>query len=441
MEFVPVASKPPASGVDYNRAIMAKNTACLFSIIEGMRQQNFNTHTLNRALGMIKDYAASYVWPQDGELYIDSGGYSIIKGDVHPTAIVRFAQCYNTLLRLEGGAFDRIFSLDIPWNLGFPEMNTRAKIFALNDYALGTARAVLMGSPAALERYSFVWHFKMQTQYEIWEHLYAKHGLNSFIRHRAIGGMVALRGATGIRFSPFIGMAYRCFRDYLDARRFNHPFSLHFLGMYLPYDRFEMALLDELFGRYLKDEAPVQTTVKTTYDSINPSHAARMNKSVPLFDFRGSRLHIHGNLTDAPTGLLQHVYQEEGLVQFVQEEIDRRREGDRIQNINTFGPLNIFSHRQVDLFFEHVVRAHGLAEVFFDEWSLTKVNGRFAEVLKGLSAEHPALFTRSLIASIMQNVAITYEFHRWFVEDRSRGSFHQLMLSNIRQIKFPGRLA
>lgn len=437
MKYAHVASTPSAKGVDYNRAIMAQNNVCLFSIIEGMRQQNFNTHTLNRALGIIMEYAANYVWPHAGEIFIDSGGYSIIRGDVHPTAIPRYIQCYNTLLRLDGGTFDKIFSLDIPWNRGFTEMNTKEKIFAFNDYALGTARDVLMGSPAALERYSFVWHFKMQSQYEIWERLYAKHELNSFIRHRAIGGMVALRGATGIRFSPFIGMSYRCLLDYQDAGRFDHPFSLHYLGMYLPYDRFEMALLDELFRRYLEGEAPVQTT----YDSINPSHAARMNKSVPLFEFRGGNLHVHGNLSDAPAGLLKHVYLEDSLVQFVQEEINRRRVGERIQNINSFGPLNIFSHRQVDLFFEHVVKKHGLAEVFSDEWSLTKINGRFNEILKRLSAEHPALFTRSLIASIMQNVAITYEFHRWFVEDRSRGSLHQLMLSNIRQIKFPGRLA
>ena len=43
--------------------------------------------------------------------------------------------------------------------------------------------------------------------------------------------MVALRGITGIRFSPFIGMAYRCLLDYLDAGRFDQDFTLHFLGM------------------------------------------------------------------------------------------------------------------------------------------------------------------------------------------------------------------
>mgnify|MGYP001339346043 FL=1 len=251
MKYVHVASKPKAGRIDYDHAIMAENKVALYSIIEGMRQANFNTDTLNAALESIKDYTARYVRPVNGKIYIDSGGYSIIQGAVHPTAVPRFVQCYNTMLRLTPGAFDKVFSLDIPWSKVFPEMNTRRKIMEFNDYALSTARDILLNDPVALERFSFVWHFKMPAQYEIWKALYEKHDLNRIIRHRAIGGMVALRGITGIRFSPFIGMAYRCLLDYLDAGRFDQDFTLHFLGMYLPYDRFEMAILDGLFDRYL----------------------------------------------------------------------------------------------------------------------------------------------------------------------------------------------
>ena len=253
MKYVYVASKPAKRGVNYDRAIMAQNKLCLFSIIEGMRQKGFNTHTLNDTLCTIKDYAESYARPCHGEIFVDSGGYSIIKGAVRPSAVPRFVECYNAMLRLEAGAFDKIFSLDIPWSKEFPEMNTKQKIMELNDYALSTARDILLNDPVALERFSFVWHFKMPAQYAIWDLLYAKHGLNRIVRHRAIGGMVALRGITKITFSPFIGMAYRCLLDYLDAGRFDQDFTLHLLGMYLPYDRLEMAILDELFARYLEE--------------------------------------------------------------------------------------------------------------------------------------------------------------------------------------------
>lgn len=436
MKYVHVASKPKAGRIDYDHAIMAQNKVALYSIIEGMRQDNFNTHTLNVALESIKDYAESYVRPVDGKLFVDSGGYSIIVGDVHPTAVPRFVQCYNTMLRLTPGAFDTAFSLDIPLSLRFREMNTRQKIMAFNDYALSTARDILLNNPVALERFSFVWHFKMPAQYEIWKALYAKHDLNRIIRHRAIGGMVALRGITGIRFSPFIGMAYRCLLDYLDAGRFDQDFTLHFLGMYLPYDRFEMAILDGLFDRYLEGEAQAVTT----YDSINPLQSTRVGKDIPLFEFTGDGLSVYDNLVDAPAAILEQVYGDPGLIGFVQEEIVRRRAGSRLKNADSFGPLNIHSHQEVNRFIKYVVAAHGLAEVFFQEWSLTKINGHFASVLDALGKANPALFTGHLRASIMRNVAITYEFHRWFVDDRSRAALERLIQDNIRKIGFPGDL-
>uniref|UniRef100_I2Q4H0 Uncharacterized protein n=1 Tax=Desulfovibrio sp. U5L TaxID=596152 RepID=I2Q4H0_9BACT len=436
MQYVHVASKPKAKGIDYNHAIMAENKVALYSIIEGMRQYNFNTHTLNAALESIKYYTEKYVRPVDGKIFIDSGGYSIIQGAVHPNAVPRFVQCYNTMLRLIPGIFDKAFSLDIPWNKGFPEMNTRQKIMEFNDYALSTARDILLTNAVALERFSFVWHFKMLSQYEIWKTLYEKYEFNRIIRHRAIGGMVALRGDTGITFSPFIGMAYRCFLDYLDAGRFDQDFTLHFLGMYLPYDRFEMAILDGLFARYLEGEAQIVTT----YDSINPLQSTRKGKDIPLFEFTGTELAVYDNLVDAPAGILELAYGEPDLIRFVQEEIARRRAGQRLKSADSFGPLSIYSHREVNHFFEYVVAAHGLAEVFFQEWSLTKINGHFADVLGTLAKAYPALFTPHLRASIMRNVAITYEFHRWFIDDRSRSGLDTLIRANIRKIGFPGRL-
>jgi hypothetical protein len=65
--------------------------------------------------------------------------------------------------------------------------------------------------------------------------------------------------------------------------------------MYLTYDRFEMAILDRLFDRYLEGEAQVVTT----YDSINPLQSTREGKDIPLFEFTGTGLSVHDNLVDA----------------------------------------------------------------------------------------------------------------------------------------------
>lgn len=232
-------------------------------------------------------------------------------------------------------------------------------------------------------------------------------------------------------------MAYRCFLDYLDAGRFDQDFSLHFLGMYLPYDRFEMAILDGLFARYLEGEAQVVTT----YDSINPLQSTREGKDIPLFEFTGTGLAVYDNLADAPAGILELAYGEPDLIGFIQKEVARRRAGQRLKSADSFGPLSIYSHREVNRFFEYVVAKHGLAEVFFREWSLTKINGHFAGVLDALGKAYPKLFTPHLCASILRNVAITYEFHRWFVEVRSRAGLETLVQNNIRKIRFPGSLA
>lgn len=437
MRYVHVASKAPSGSIDFNSAIMANQGLALYSIIEGMRQRGFNTHTLNDALMSIKQYNKKYVQPCGGELLIDSGGYSIIKGEVHPTEIFRFVQCYNTILRLEIESCDRIFSLDIPWSKVFSEMNSKQKITEFNAYSLSTARAILLENPVAAQKFSFVWHFKMQAQYEIWKGLYNELSLNDIIRNRAIGGMVALRGITGIKFSPFIGIAYRCLLDYLDAKRFDHPFSLHYLGMYLPYDRFAMALLDALFTRYVEGQAPVITT----YDSINPSHSARMNPNLAFFRFNGEDLLVEGNLMDAPGDIIRSVYGEAELIRFVEEEMDRRRNGEKLVHAGSFAPLNIYSHRQLDLYFEHVVDTHELAELFFRERSLTAINWHVSEMLECLVQKHPMVFSKSLRQSIMQNIGLIFQFHRWFADDRGRRKLEGLIAENIRRIGFPATLS
>jgi len=198
-----------------------------------------------------------------------------------------------------------------------------------------------------------------------------------------------------------------------------------------------MAILDVLFARYLEGEAQAMTT----YDSINPLQSTRVGKDIALFEFTGDGLSVYDNLVDAPAATLDHVYGNAGLFGSVQEEIARRRSGARLQQASSLGPLNIYSHRQVNHFFEYLVATHGLAEVFFQEWSLTKINGHFAGVLGKLAKAYPSLFKKHTCDAIMRNVAITYEFHRWFVDDRSRVGLDTLIRANIRKIGFPGSLA
>lgn len=431
MRYLHVAGKQSPGRIDYNPAILRQTGLCLYSLIEGLKQSDFNTHTLRMVMESIKSYSDLYVNPVTGEIFVDSGGYSIIVGYVHPEDIRRFIGCYNVYTEHERHIYQAIFSLDIPFSRKFPSLNTKQNIYEFNEISLRTARALLLKYPEIQDKYFFVWHFKMLSQYGIWKDIDDKLGLNSIIKNRAIGGMVALRGMTGIKFSPFTPLAYRCLFDYINAKDYKRPFTLHLLGMYIPYDRFQMALLDHLFARYLED----QIDVKLTYDSINPTHTVRMNKELQLYVGNGNGLEVYPSLIDAPHELLENIYAED--VDFLIDEIGRRRSGQNLVHSDSFAALNIFSNKNIDNFFLHVVESYGIADMFFSFKSSTPVLYKVDLILRDLCKKYKGLFTRSTVSSIKKNIEITFLYHDWFINYRDYTSLDTMIVQFIKSIKFP----
>ncbi len=436
MKFVNVGTLRTDGCYDLNPAIIQPDGLALMSLIDGFRQVDFNTHTLAEVLERIQKYKELYIDPVSGRLFIDSGGYSIIVGDVHPSAVYRLVQCFNVVLAMPE-FFDRIFSLDIPWSKMFDFMNTKKTVCEFNEYSLSTAREILMKNEETRRKFYFVWHFKMPRQYAVWQHLYEELQFNTLIQNRAIGGLVGLRGITQINFSPFVGIAYRCFLDFLDANDFTHDFTLHYLGCYLKQDRFVMAVLDDLFRRYLEDEVQV----RTTYDSINFSHSARMNKAMPLFHIEEAGLVSYPSLIDAPQHILKTVYGENQTLRVVQSEIERRRNLQHLEDASSFAPLNTFSNRQLDLYFEMAVQEYGLGEIFFRFKSLTVINHHVKLAMDTLQRAHPSVFTDHVRKSIFQSMEHIYRFHCWFMDSRSRANLETIMGEFINAIGFPGDLS
>ena len=186
--------------------------------------------------------------------------------------------------------YSYLFSLDIPSSIKYLELNKVDVIYEFNKRALLKLRGLIEIHPELKDKIYFVWHFKIAAQYQIWSRLYKELGLAEFISNRAIGGMVGLHGKTKTNFSPFTAISYRCLLDYLEAENFKNDFRLHFLGMYIGYDRFQIALLEKLFSRYLQDSA----NVKMSYDSINAAHSTRMNSVKPFYLFENDVLRTFG---------------------------------------------------------------------------------------------------------------------------------------------------
>lgn len=129
-----------------------------------------------------------------------------------------------------------------------------------------------------------------------------------------------MHGKTKTNFSPFTAISYRCLLDYLEAENFKNDFRLHFLGIYIGYDRFQIALLEKLFSRYLQDSA----NVKMSYDSINAAHSTRMNSVKPFYLFENDVLRTFGRVTDFPGELIRSIYGDPGRIYV---EIDRYKDG------------------------------------------------------------------------------------------------------------------
>jgi hypothetical protein len=55
------------------------------------------------------------------------------------------------------------------------------------------------------KNFYFVWHFKMMEQFAIWKYLYTHLEMDRFVRNHAIGGLVGLKKATHVPFTPFTG--------------------------------------------------------------------------------------------------------------------------------------------------------------------------------------------------------------------------------------------
>ena len=181
------------------------------SLIGGLRQQHSGPDTLLDQVYEIQQYRDRYVEPCNGKLYVDSGGYSIISGEVKPQNILKTIKIYHLYLKHYPGDFDNIFTLDIPVVLNDPALNTKANLYRLNYESLSDTLRLLQRSRQLQEKVIFVWQFKIPGQYEIWKAIYKELKLNNYIQNRAIGGLVGLHNALRnsgrkIDFSPVIAL-------------------------------------------------------------------------------------------------------------------------------------------------------------------------------------------------------------------------------------------
>ena len=438
MHFVSVAS-----GVKkycpYENLVVSQTKYALISIIGGLHQKRFGFDTVTRVAKHIQQYKKNYIDKHNAVLYIDSGGYSYIVGDLHPIDSAKLCDVYSYYLREQRDVYDRIFSLDLPISLKYFDYNTKEHIYKYNKLSLQHARDILEKYPEIRDKFYFVWHFKIKSQYEIWKRIVNELDLNSIVKNRAIGGMVGVRGITSIKFSPFIALTYKLFNDYLNSKLDNYPFKIHLLGVYNRSDRFTIAILEALLNHYLSIHN-IDQSCEITYDSISYMREAHKDsRNLSYIHFDNNDITFYENQFQIPSHILEQIYG--GDLDLVKEELNRIKNNETLSNIATFTPITISNHLCIDKFFQFLITKYSILDIYISSQNYNTLKNRINPILLTLSKKYPYLFTNSFIRLATESIKYVYVFHKWFTLDRSESSLETLISKFIDNIGFPADLA
>ena len=435
MKYVHVASRasPILGRADYTNAIVRQVGICLFSLISGLNQKRPGLDTLTGVAHEIDDYRSHYLAPYGKQMLVDSGGYSIITGDVVERDISKFTECYHEYQARAVQAYDYIMTLDIPLIIGNDEFNTTQNIYQHNRQSLTATRENLINYPELREKLFFVWQFKTKEHFAIWNRIISELDLNRYVKHRALGGMVSLRDITGIDFSPFIANSFRCFLDYETSPDPSDEFRLHLLGINIRYDRFIIAFLEKLFTRYMGGRGKAALT----YDSINYSRTAQLKmRYLEIYTFDDHQLSVFRDIPSVPDNILKRVYPDD-LFDSIQEEISKIEGLYRVNDSSAFAPLNIFSNNEIDRYFEYIIDQYELIDLLINHKNAINFKNRIRYVFDDLMGKHPYLFTPHLVQSIKKNLDITLDFHHWYVNKRDYKTLNRKIYRFIEKINFP----
>jgi hypothetical protein len=343
MKFINVAME-----TKFENKVTSLTGNTLASIWSLIKYQNFKmgNFTHDDRKKKLLDYIKNIIQANQSIVTIDSGGYSIIKGDIPFDQISLMEDYYLHILEEERDKYDMIFSLDIPWGANDLRLQNAEIIDAFNFRSLKRTLEVLERHLEIREKLFYVYHFKTEKQYKIWQKHYRQLGIGDQIIHRAVGGLVGLKGsAMWVSFTPFTIMLYKCLYDYLDAGFEVSELKIHVLGVYIPRERFVIALVEKIFNQFLKAEG-INTKVVFTYDSINYSiQSIDFPKTMHFWGYENKKL-TKERYHRVPEHILRRVYG--GDTDYIKSEIQNLLNGQKRDDTGSLIPLSVDSQIQLD---------------------------------------------------------------------------------------------
>jgi len=405
----------------------------LISLIDGLRQSTFGLNTLIKTAKDIEKLHKRFIG-EDKKWMIDSGGYSIIVGDVSPRDMSKFMDCYNHYLEFYAeNCCDYILSLDIPILLKYPEYNNIKYITDMN-YLSGTkSRKILDGNKKLYDKFIFVWQFKTPKQYKIWNNYYNDIFSDcKELKNFAIGGQVGLRGITGIDFSPFIGSCYQIL-DIIYKKDLNCESLLHLLGIYGLHDRFLMGILDRLFNKYYLVER--QGSIKISFDTINHlvSGLFKIRELKSVIIEEGKILYDYNHkMIDKFDLLIEDIVTLKEIKRNLQNIVDNNRIGDT----NIVAILEVIKNQMFNRIMDAAIDHYRIVELFIDCGTFNKFKNQFIPIYLQLEKDFPYIF-KNLQNKLLINFQLIYSFDLWWRNGHDPKELEKMMGKFINMIGYP----
>jgi len=407
----------------------------LISLINGLNRTSFGLDTLFKTAKDIDNIRQRFIINEKKKWFIDSGGYSIIVGDVSPRDMIKFIECYTYYLEnFAPTQCDYIFSLDIPILLKYPTYNTVDYIYTQNMNSCERSKKILNNNKDLYDKFIFVWQFKTFKQYKIWDKVYN----NVFaeceeLKHFGIGGQVGLRGITGIDFSPFIASSYKIL-DLIAKKNLAATNILHLLGIYGLHDRFLISILDKLFNNYyLKDyNCKVQLTFDTVAYLLRGLYNVRKLTNI-IFDEDNNILYDKtSNLIDK----LHLLVEDKETLEVIKYNLEHINKKENISDPTIIATLNIVKNKYIDYIINDVVDRYKIVDLFIECKTYNKFKNNFYNIYNILEKDYPYIFKNKL-SKILLNFQYCYAFHDWWCNGRDLNRLDKMMLKFIKIINFP----
>jgi len=239
----------------------------------------------------------------------------------------------------------------------------------MNLKSIQESKKVLKNNPDLFDKFVYVWQFKIAEQNRLWKKIYEDElRQEQELRHFAIGGLVSLRGITGIKFSPFIGPMFRCLKLIYD-KNLPKESILHILGVYHLHDRVALSFLHKLFNQYyLKDR---NCSVQVTYDTVNYALSGlyKLREQV-IFIPEGDDYicDFSYNVIDK----MNRIINDSEVLEIIQKDLKKILAGEQVEDTKISSLLNVITQTTIDNIIDKTLETNNMVDLFIESKNFNK---------------------------------------------------------------------